>query len=204
MEYQSGSLLTAVESGKVELVKQLLATPGCVVDELNEKKETPLMVACHNYNVELAALLMDAGADINKQDAIQDSPYLFVGAHGKTEILKLMLKRTDINYKVFNRYGGNCIIPASEKGHLENVRVLLADGREDVNHMNRLGWTALIEVVYYDNDSELYQQIARALLEAGADPNIPDANHKKTALTWAIEKGFTNLEALIRSFGGKE
>ncbi|EFA75237.1 hypothetical protein PPL_11312 [Heterostelium album PN500] len=193
----------AVSSSNLEELRRLLVEQPQNIDELNEKKETPLLVAVHNNNVPVAQILIEAGANLNIQDQIQDSPYLYAGAHGRSDILRLMLKRSDIDFTVYNRYGGNCIIPASEKGHLENVRILLADGRENINHINRLNWTALLEIVYYDNDDQLYQDIARALLEGGADPNIR-CGHGKTALQYAKEKGFKNLEQLIIDFGGKE
>ena len=35
--------------------------------------------------------LIDGGADVNAKDDIQDSAYLYAGAHGRTEILKMTL-----------------------------------------------------------------------------------------------------------------
>ena len=60
-----------------------------------------------------------------------------------------------------NRYGGTALIPACHHGHLENVKVLLATDI-DVNHVNRLGWTALLEAVPVDTPAGLRD---RALLE---------------------------------------
>ncbi len=47
---------------------------------------------------------------------------------------------------ILNRYGGTSLIPASERGHVDYVRRVLGTGI-DVDHINRLGWTALLETV---------------------------------------------------------
>ena len=36
-------------------------------------------------------VLIEAGADVNAKDAIQDSPYLYAGARGHLEILRMTL-----------------------------------------------------------------------------------------------------------------
>ena len=45
-----------------------------------------------------------------------------------------------------NRYGGVSIIPASDRGHVDYVRAML-ETEIDVDHVNNLGWTALLEAV---------------------------------------------------------
>ena len=115
------SLIEAVEQQNEQQVQELLAQ-STEVDIQNDKGETPLLIATHQNNVAIAKALIDAGADINKQDAIQDSPYLYAGAQGKTEILAYMLAHREPDQTVVNRYGGNALIPAAEKGHLENVK----------------------------------------------------------------------------------
>jgi len=45
-----------------------------------------------------------------------------------------------------DRYGGVSVIPASERGHVDDVRRVVTTGI-DVNHVNDLTWTALSEAV---------------------------------------------------------
>ncbi|WP_462258578.1 hypothetical protein [Vagococcus teuberi] len=40
------------------------------------------------------------------------------------------------NQIVYNRFGGNVIISVAEKGHLENVKLLLKYGKMEINHQN--------------------------------------------------------------------
>lgn len=112
-----------------------MARSNATVNEINNKKKTPLLIATHENDIEIAKLLIDAGANINQQDAIQDSAYLYVGAQVKTEILRYMMEHAKPNQQVRNRFCGNALIPAAEKRQL------------DIDHQNDYGYTALIEAV---------------------------------------------------------
>ena len=79
------------------------------------------------------------------------------------------------------------MIPASERGHVEYVRRVVQT-EIDVNHVNDLGWTALLEAVILGDGTEPYQEIVRILLDAGADASIAD-NDGVTALQHAESKG---------------
>ncbi|MHC5217248.1 ankyrin repeat domain-containing protein [Enterococcus sp. LJL128] len=197
MHYEAGALLQAVAAGDLEKVQLIIGDSDYQIDEVNDKKETPLLIAVHNNQIEIAEQLMAAGADINQQDEIQDSPYLYAGAQGRTEILKYMLENEEPNQAVVNRFGGNALIPAAEKGHLENVKLLLADGRSAINHQNNYGYTALIEAVGLRDGSEVYQQIVAELLKYGADKNLRD-NYGKTAADYAFALGYTQILDLLR------
>ena len=87
------SLLHAVTANDLQQVQELLKNPDYPIDEQNEAGETPLMIATHLNQLDIAKTLIDHGADINQQDGIQDSPYLYASAQGKTEILDYMFKK---------------------------------------------------------------------------------------------------------------
>lgn len=195
--FESGSLLKAVEENNLTQVNDILSSKDYPIDEQNNLGETPLVIATHNNYIDISKALIDAGADVNKQDNIQDSAYLYASAQGKTEILAYILKNSEPNQAVYNRFGGNAIIPAAEKGHLDNVKLLLNDGKVDVNHQNNYGYTALIEAVALRDGSEVYQKIIRELLNHGADPSIKD-NYGKTAQDYAQEKGYGNMLRMIQ------
>lgn len=66
----------------------------------------------------------------------------------------------------------------------------------DVDHVNDLGWTALLEAVILGRGTEPWQRIVRILLGAGADPGIPDGDGV-TALEHARARGFDEIAALL-------
>ncbi|MFA1643684.1 ankyrin repeat domain-containing protein [Chryseomicrobium imtechense] len=198
MNFKVGELLQAVENNDVGKVESILQYSPYPINETNDKGESPLLIATHKNYIDVAKRLIDAGADINQQDHIQDSPYLYAGAQGKTEILKYMIVHAEPNHSVVNRYGGNALIPAAEKGHLENVKVLLQDGKADIDHQNNYGYTALIEAVALTDGSALYQEIVQELLKYNANKELRD-NRGKTALDYAKEKGYTAMVRLLEA-----
>lgn len=203
MSYDSGSLLKAVSSNDSEKVAEILETKTYPIDELNEKGETPLLIAVHNNQIELAKKLIDAGANVNIQDNIADSPYLYAGAEGRTEILAYMLSHSEPDQSIVNRFGGNALIPAAEKGHLETVKLLLTDGHVTINHQNNYGYTALIEAVALRDGSKVYQDIVSELLKYGANPDITD-NYGKSAKDYANELGYGTISKLLKEWLSEE
>lgn len=196
MTHQSGELLQAVEANNLEKVQDILKDTSYLINETNEKGETPLLIATHKNYIEIAKALINAGADVNKQDVLQDSAYLYAGAQGKTEILAYILENAKPDHQVYNRYGGNALIPAAEKGHLANVKLLLADGNVDINHQNNFGYTALIEAVALTDGSKVYQQIVQELLVYNANKELRDDNGM-TALDYAKDRGYTEMIELL-------
>ena len=68
------------------------------------------------------------------------------------------------------------------------VRRLL-ETEMDVDHVNRLGWTALLEAVILGDGDAAHTEVVRLLVEEGdADVTIPDGQGV-TALEHAREKG---------------
>ena len=144
------------------------------------------------------AELIRAGGNVDAKDAIQDSAFLYAGAEGFNEVLRLTLA-AGADVRSTNRYGGTALIPASEHGHVDTVRILIAAG-VPVNHVNNLGWTAMQEAILLNNGGTRQQEVVRLLLEAGADPDIRDPEGR-TALHNAERLGFAELAALIRARG---
>lgn len=197
IETAPGILIQAVSSNDFSKVSEILKTNTDSIDEVNENGETPLLIAVHNNQNDIAKKLIDAGANVNQQDNIKDSPYLYAGAEGKTEILTYMLSHSTPDQSITNRFGGNALIPAAEKGHIENVELLLNDGNVNINHQNNYGYTALIETVALRDGSQVYQDIVAELLKHDADPNIVD-NYGKSAKDYANELGYRNITKMLQ------
>lgn len=197
--FPEGALIQAVTNKDLSRVEAILKDQTYAIDEVNAQAETPLLIATHQNLVEIAKKLIDAGADINQQDQISDSPYLYAGAQGKTAILAYMLEKQVPDQQKFNRFGGNALIPAAEKGHLDNVVLLLKDGRSNINHQNNYGYTALIEAVALKDGSPIYQEIVKTLLAAGADKSLRD-NTGRNAADYAASLGYTEILALLNAY----
>lgn len=155
-----------------------------------------LIAAVKANDVALATELIAAGGDVNARDSIQDSAFLYAGAEGLNDILRLTLAN-DADVASTNRFGGTALIPASEHGHVETVRILIGAG-VPVNHVNNLGWTAMQEAILLGDGGPAQQKVVGLLLAAGADPDIRDPQGR-TALDNAEHLGFTEIATLIRA-----
>lgn len=140
----------------------------------NDEGRTPLVVATKANRIKIARALLEAGADPDAKDDLEDSAFLYAGAEGLNQILKLTLEH-GADVTSLNRYGGTALIPAAEHAHVETVRILIEAGTP-VDHINELDWTALHEAIVLGNGSARHVTVVEMLLEAGADPSIADGN----------------------------
>lgn len=66
----------------------------------------------------------------------------------------------------------NELMDAAHAGDLERVKRLLAEGA-DVNAADESGWTALMKACYNPEQKRGFAEVARALIDAGADIEAP-------------------------------
>jgi ankyrin repeat protein len=194
----SETLVSAAERGDTAAIVRLLAE-GAAIDARDARGRTALLAATHANRVEAAAALIDAGADINIRDDLKDNPFLYAGAEGLLDTLRLLIA-AGADTRITNRYGGTALIPAAERGHVAVVEELLMHSDVDVNHINNLGWTALLEAIVLSDGGPRHQQIVQLLIAHGADVNIPDKDGV-TPLQHARQRGFAAIERALAQAG---
>ena len=192
------ALIAASGKGDLASVERLIREGASVMAKDNRGR-TALLAATHGNHVAVARALIAAGSDVNARDDIQDSPYLYAGAEGRTEILQMTLPTADL--KSVNRYGGTALIPAAHHGHPEVVKVLLATAI-DKDHVNKLGWTALLEAVILGDGGPVHTEIVRLLVEAGANVNIAD-KEGVTPLAHARRRGYASMVRILEARGAR-
>ena len=170
---------------------------GANVNTTDSNKNSLLLIATTKQFENMAKLLAKHGADVNQQADNLDSPFLYAGATGQTELLKLFIEN-GARFDIFNRYYGSALIPACERGHVETVQLLANTKNYPIDHINKLGWTALMEAVILGDGSIKYQQIVKILKDAGAKMDIPD-HDGITPLQHAKSRGFTEIVNIIKS-----
>ncbi|WP_240929404.1 ankyrin repeat domain-containing protein [Streptomyces coryli] len=189
--------MEAAEKGDADAVRDAIER-GADLETRDGERHTPLLLASTGDHVEAAKVLVDAGADPDAVDHQQDTPWLVTGVTGSAEMAKV-LAEAEPDYKLLNRYGGTSLIPAGEHGHVEYIREVTTNPKIDVDidHVNNLGWTALLEAVILGDGGERHQESVKLLLEGGADKNIEDKNGM-TALDHAEDKGQDEIAELLR------
>lgn len=190
-------LLAAAEEGDADAAALALRA-GADIEARNRLQQTPLLLASTQDHVDVARLLVALGADPDALDHQQDTAWLVTGVTGSVEMLEALLPATP-DMAIPNRFGGLSPIPAGERGHLDYIkRVVSTD--VDLDHVNNLGWTALLETVLFGDGSQRYTQIVNVLIEAGADINIPDKDGV-TALEHARNRGLTDIARALEVAG---
>ena len=192
-------MLDAAARGDAKKLERLIGA-GAPLDPLDGAGQTPLLLAVQGNHVAAAEVLIKAGSGINTQASNMDTPWLLAGALGRTDMLRLMIPRGP-NLSIRNRFGGNALIPACERAHVESVKLLLTT-RIDVNHINNLGWTCLLEIVILGDGGARHIEVAKLVLAAGADANIADKDGV-SPLAHARRKGQREIARLITDAGGR-
>jgi uncharacterized protein len=191
--------LTAAAQGDVAKVREAIAN-GADIEARDPQRRTALLLAAAADHVEVAKVLVAAGADPNALDFQHDTPWLVTGVTGSVAMLHALLPaRPDLTIR--NRYGGVSLIPACERGHVDYVREVL---KTDINvdHVNDLGWTGLLEAVILGDGSAPYQEIVGLLIAGGADVNLADKDGT-TPLQHALDRGQSEIAAILRSAGAR-
>lgn len=191
-------LLSAAAAGDLAAIHAALSD-GAHVDARDATGRTPLMVTTEAHLTDAFRALLEAGADVDLQDDKLDNPFLYAGAEGLLDILRLA-NEAGADPSITNRYGGVAVIPASERGHVEVVRYLLTETAVDVNHVNRLGWTALLEAILLSDGGPDHQAIVALLIDHGADVNLADRDGVRP-LAHARTRGHLETADLLEAAG---
>lgn len=190
-------LLAAAQSGDADAAALALRA-GADLEARNGLQQTPLLLASAQDRVEVARLLVALGAEPDALDHQHDTPWLVTGVTGSVAMLEALLP-ADPDMTIPNRYGGLSPIPAGERGHAEYMARVVTTG-VDLDHVNDLGWTALLEAVIFGDGSQPYVDIVTTLTGAGADIGIADGDGV-TALEHARSKAQTEVVRVLEAAG---
>jgi len=200
MKNNEKALLAAVEQGDEAAILKLL-DEGADINATDQRGRTPLMVTVHGNRLDLFNLLIEKGADVNIRDDRSDNPLLYAGAEGMLPFVQAAIA-AGADTTLTNRFGGTALIPAADRGHVDIVRELLTASDVDIDHVNRLGWTALLEAVILGDGGANHQKIVQLLIEHGADVNLADGEGI-TPLQHAKSKGFKEMIEALEKAGAR-
>jgi ankyrin repeat protein len=158
-------------------------------------------VAAYGGHRDVMRLLVGAGADPNALEHDRYDIVTIAAVANDVATLKLALALGASARNITSRYDGTALIAAAHLGHVEIVRTLIAAGAP-LDHVNNLGWTALIEAIVLGDGGPRHTDTLRLLIEAGANVNLPDRNGR-TPLSLARAQGHEAMVRLLQQAGAR-
>jgi ankyrin repeat protein len=145
--------------------------------------------------------LVQAGGDPNALEHDRYDMATIAAVADDVPTLKLALALGNSAKNVTSRYDGTALIAAAHLGHDEVVRVLIAAGAP-LDHVNNLGWTALIESIVLGDGGPRHLATLKALVDAGANVNLADRSGT-TPLALARGRGYRPMVAVLETAGAR-
>ncbi len=191
-------LFRAAHQGDAAEIARLLAE-GAEVNARDSRRRTPVHVATFAGQPTALEALAAGGADMNALDDQAYDAVTIAAVADAPDLMSLAISLGNDPGLITSPYVGTALIAAAHLGHDEVVRRLIAAGAP-LDHVNNLGWTALIEAVILGDGGAAHQACVRALLDAGADASIAD-REGVTPIAHARARGYSEMVALFEAAG---
>jgi ankyrin repeat protein len=194
-------LHAAAAAGDVAEIEKL-AAEGENLNIQDSNSRTPLIVATFRKQQEAARTLIRLGANPNARDLQGFDMLTIATAQNDIDMVKIALEGGANARAVTGNYDGTALISAAHLGHAEIVKLLIA-ANAPLDHVNRLGWTALIQAVVLGNGSKNHIDTVEALVAAGADVDIKD-RQGMTALDHARARNYQDMVNILVPKSGRK
>lgn len=182
----------AAHDGDVAVIRRLVAA-GADMNTRDARGRSPVHVAA--FASQDDALRTLAGADMNALEFQAYDAVTIAAVADDPVLMSLAIELGNDPGLTTSPYDGMALIAAAHLDHAEVVRRLIAAGAP-LDHVNNLGWTALIEAVSLGDGGPDHVAAVRALLAAGADRTIADRGGG-TPLQHARTRGYGEMERLL-------
>lgn len=189
-----GGLHGAAHHGDAGRIFELVSA-GADLEARDDAGRTPLHVAAFASREAAVRALAEAGANLN---ALEHQAYDIVtiaAVADDLEMLDLALSLGASAGNVTSPYDGTALIASAHLGHHRVVERLIVGGAP-LDHVNNLGWTALMEAVVLGDGGPKHIEIVRTLVEAGADKSIADRSGM-TPHDHARTRGYLEMTAIL-------
>ncbi len=193
-------LFGLVISGAHNEIRQFIVN-GVPIDSRDGNGRTPYLLAAYQNDMVAMELLAKAGADIRAKDNQNYDAITILSVANKPDGLRKAIALGGDPKAITSPYLGTALIAAAHLGYPEIVSILIAAG-SPLDHVNNLGWTALIESIVLGDGGANHHNVLEQLIAAGANPNLADRNGT-TPLGLATAKGFNAMAISLKAKGAR-
>jgi ankyrin repeat protein len=187
-------LHAAAAAGDAGEIARLIAG-GARTEERDGNGRTPLHVAAFGSHYAAVTALIKGGAEARALDNQRYDIVTIAGVKDDVKMVTLALELGADARAVTSPYDGTALIAAAHLGHDGVVRELIRFGAP-LDHVNNLGWTALIEAVILGNGGPRHVACVEALVRAGANVRLAD-RAGVTPLEHARRRGYATMIEIL-------
>ena len=188
---------------------RILLESGASVSATNEFGATALHEAVDSGSQEVAALLVERGADPNVQDGRGNTPLMLAArcGHGNADVSAsvvrtLMESDTAVGLEVTNNDGQTALTWAVVNGHIKLVRLLMQQGSDPMTIDN--DGRGILAVTAGTGQENLMKAMLESVLSANTPEEVTKSN-QKAARMFSLQdnSGNTPLIAAARHSGAR-
>ena len=189
-------LHAAAANGDLAALRAVLRQ-GADLEVRDGHGRTALHIAAHGGHRDLVRELGKAGAVMTAQDSRRYDIITIAAVRDDAEMVRLAVSLGSDSKAITSPYDGTALIAAAHLGHADVVKALIA-AKAPLDHVNNLGWTAVIEAVILGDGGRRHQETLKALVDAGANTRLAD-RAGITPLEHAKSRGFTAMVETLQT-----
>lgn len=190
--FNGASLINAVESDNVTLVKSMLEE-GAPLQSKDIYGNTALHEAASRGNTEISELLVKRGADVRAKNKVGWSPLHKAVYNGHDSVVKFLLDNgAEVNAKDAN--DDTPLHVAAVRGRMGSAQILLEKGA-NIKTKDKDGWAPIHAAV-----QKGHVKLVNLLINKGADVNVKNTDGR-TPLFFACEQGEDVIVKLLLQSG---
>lgn len=145
-----------IRSGKLEEIKLRVEADSSLISKKDDKGFPPLIMACYTSQNDVAKFLLETGADLNAQDAADNTALMGVSYKGILDIASILIEQgADVNIQ--NSQGYTALMFAAMFNQEEIIRLLIqhtadilitdSSGKTASDHAEFKGYSKLAELL---------------------------------------------------------
>jgi len=192
MDEPTSLLITAVTTGEVAVVRDLIARGANVNYHEPRSQLSPLAIAVINDHSVVVDILAKHGARVNhcKDSALVETPLHFACREGYNETVRVLIDhKADVNAHV---PGVKSPLGVAVSRRNDSLAKMLLDNQADPNYVDKTNNTPLMHA-YHASD-----QMFRMLLEHGADPGAMEPSGQKCLNSFIWCSQFNKIELALK------